>query len=162
MSNLKKWPIFLLSVLLAGGLYVASYLAYAHVKIFYDPSWESDCNFSATFNCDVVNTSEYSELLGLPIALYAVPVYAVLLWLSLGALLRRRGEDARAQLGLIALAGAGALLYSLFLAAVSAFVSAVAAGRVTAASAHDFTTDAGTRATAQMMTSVRRLPRYRS
>lgn len=38
------------------------------VNIHYDLTDESFCNFGQTFNCDIVNGSEYSELFGVPVA----------------------------------------------------------------------------------------------
>lgn len=40
------------------------------------------CDFSQKFSCDIVNRSEYSELVGIPVAGIGVVGYAALLFLS--------------------------------------------------------------------------------
>jgi vitamin-K-epoxide reductase (warfarin-sensitive) len=40
------------------------------------------CDFSQTFNCDVVNRSEYSEVQGIPVAAIGVLGYATLFFMS--------------------------------------------------------------------------------
>ncbi len=49
----------------------------------YAPSATEFCDLSATFNCDFVNRSVYSEVLGIPVALFGVLGYLLLLGLSL-------------------------------------------------------------------------------
>jgi uncharacterized membrane protein len=72
------------------------------------------CTESAEVNCDVVNTSEYSELVGIPIATWAIPFYATLLVLAILAL---RGRDGARTI----LVGAAvvAVAYSIFLFTIS-------------------------------------------
>lgn len=41
------------------------------------------CALNATFNCDVVNRSAYSQFLGVPVALIGLGGYMLLLWLAL-------------------------------------------------------------------------------
>jgi protein-disulfide isomerase/uncharacterized membrane protein len=72
------------------------------------------CTADKAVNCNVVNTSEYSEFLGVPIATWGAGLYALVAWL---AFLGLRGQ-AR-TLGLIAVLGAGATVYSGFLFYVS-------------------------------------------
>jgi vitamin-K-epoxide reductase (warfarin-sensitive) len=40
------------------------------------------CDFSQRFSCDIVNRSEYSAIMGIPVAGIGVLGYAVLFWLS--------------------------------------------------------------------------------
>jgi protein-disulfide isomerase/uncharacterized membrane protein len=72
------------------------------------------CTESAEVNCDVVNTSAYSELLGVPIATWSIPFYATILALALLAL---RGRDGARTI--VVGAGVGAVAYSIFLFAIS-------------------------------------------
>lgn len=70
------------------------------------------CTESAAVNCDIVNTSAYSELLGVPIATLAIPFYATVLLLAILALRGRSG--ARSMLlgmGALAVAYSGFLYY---------------------------------------------------
>ncbi len=60
------------------GIVVAGYLAVQH-----NSPDTSVCNISQTFNCDIVNRSQYSEVAGVSIALFGVAYYAVMAWLGL-------------------------------------------------------------------------------
>src|SRR6185369_15027736 len=72
------------------------------------------CTESAEVNCDIVNTSEYSEIGGVPLATFAIPFYASVLLLAIQGLRKKDGVEP-----LIAGAGAFATGYSIFLFAVS-------------------------------------------
>lgn len=106
---------------LAVGLGLGGYLTYTHVRLLFDNTYVSDCNFSTTLNCDVVNTSDYSELFGIPIALFAIPTYLVIAFL-VGKSFRKRGEDEQVPLGLAFASSSLTVLTSFFLAGVSVFV----------------------------------------
>lgn len=77
------------------GVILSAYLVHHKLNILYDPSYVSGCNINQSINCDKVNTSEWSELFGLPISLYGVPLYGLMIWLAASALmvLRSRRED---------------------------------------------------------------------
>lgn len=79
-----------LGLLLLAGVGIAVYLARHHENQLYgDPSVRlANCPQSETVDCEAVNTSAWSELLGVPIAAYAVPTYL----LVLGLLWRGRRE----------------------------------------------------------------------
>jgi uncharacterized membrane protein len=72
------------------------------------------CDFSQKFSCDIVNRSEYSTLLGIPVAVIGVAGYAVLFALS--TLLRSREQTRDWLLG-AALAGLGFALYLTYIEA---------------------------------------------
>jgi uncharacterized membrane protein len=74
------------------------------------------CDFNQKFSCDIVNRSEYSTLLGIPVALIGVAGYALLFALS--TLLRRRDETPN-RLLIAALAG---FAFALYLTYVEAYV----------------------------------------
>lgn len=74
------------------------------------------CDFNQKFSCDIVNRSEYSTLLGIPVALIGVAGYALLFVLS--TLLRRRDETPN-RLLIAALAG---FAFALYLTYVEAYV----------------------------------------
>jgi len=87
-----KWVML---IAIALGMGVASYLTWSHLQLTYSPkTFESFCNFSETFNCDAVNTSDYSELFGLPIALFAIPTYMALAFLVMRSMGRRNDDEA--------------------------------------------------------------------
>lgn len=107
--------------LLAIGAGLGAYLTYTHLRLLNDKTYESVCDISATLNCDVVNTSDYSELFGLPIALFAVPTYAVLAFLIFRSM-GRRGEHETTPLAFAFGISFLTVLVSIFLAGVSALV----------------------------------------
>src|SRR5262245_62739688 len=93
-----------LSAVLALGLAVAGTLTLHHEnQVYGDASVVlSNCPETETINCNTVNTSEWSEVMGVPIAAFAIPTYLivlVLVWKSR----RRPGDLAQAfAIGLLA------------------------------------------------------------
>ena len=82
----------------------------------YAKSTTTYCDFGEKFNCDVVNRSEYSTLMGIPVAAIGVGGYALLLILS--TYYRSRAETPT-RLLIAALAGLG---FALYLTYVEAYV----------------------------------------
>jgi uncharacterized membrane protein len=72
------------------------------------------CDFSQKFSCDIVNRSEYSTLLGIPVALIGVAGYAMLFVLS--SFFQAREQTPDWLLG-AALAGLGFALYLTYIEA---------------------------------------------
>ncbi|MBC8292178.1 MAG: thioredoxin domain-containing protein [Proteobacteria bacterium] len=109
----------------AVGFAVAVFLVRHKLKLGLDPSYVSSCNLGGALNCDKVNASSYSEFLGLPIALYAAPIYALMAFLAVQALSAIKTatsvslQQARLVLQSTALLALIAVVYSLFLAWVS-------------------------------------------
>lgn len=64
MSTSVKIMLAAIVIMALAGMADSSYA----VKLHYTTEGDSFCNVSETFNCDVVNTSEYSELFGIPVA----------------------------------------------------------------------------------------------
>lgn len=108
------WAVLLVSAGLAG------WLAWSHLHLAHGVgAFDSGCAIDATFDCDAVNTSDWSELFGVPISLYALPMYAAMAWFAwVGLDSGRRGARARGLL--VVLAGWNAAV-SLYLLAVMAF-----------------------------------------
>ncbi len=75
------------------------------------------CDLNQTFNCDFVNRSVYSELMGVPVALIGLLGYLVLFGLS-----ARGGRPVMALQFAAAIIGLG---FALYLAYVEAYVLAV-------------------------------------
>ena len=63
-----------IALIAVGGIAVSSVALYEH----FATSTTSFCNFSDTFNCDLVNRSAYSTVLGVPVALIGVVGYMLL------------------------------------------------------------------------------------
>ena len=102
-----------IAVLALAGLFVALYLWLHKLGVI----GELRCG---TGGCDTVQASRYAEFLGLPVALYGVAGYAVLLAVSLvgvqPAYAAQRGPD----VALAALASLG-FLFTLYLTALELF-----------------------------------------
>jgi vitamin-K-epoxide reductase (warfarin-sensitive) len=73
------------------------------------------CDFSQKFSCDIVNRSEYSSIMGLPVAGIGVAGYAVLLVLS--TFFRTRTETPNRLLA----ASTAGLAFSLYLTYIEAY-----------------------------------------
>ena len=76
------------------------------------------CDLGETFNCDIVNRSTYSVVLGVPVALIGILGYLSLL--ALATLYRRKAETP-AMLLIASLAGLG---FALYLTYIEGFVLA--------------------------------------
>lgn len=63
-----------IALVAVAGIAVSSVSLYEH----FATSTTSFCNFSDTFNCDLVNRSQYSTLLGVPVALIGIVGYLLL------------------------------------------------------------------------------------
>jgi len=105
----------LLTLLLASGVAIAARLVIHHeVQIYGDATaGPLNCPQTETINCEVVNTSPWSELGGVPIAAFALPTYLVVLGLVLA------GSRRDALLSYAFCIGLLAVLYSGFLFWVS-------------------------------------------
>jgi thiol-disulfide isomerase/thioredoxin/uncharacterized membrane protein len=75
----------LLAILLLAGIAMAVRLVRHHeVQVYGDASEAlENCPETETINCEAVNTSAWSEFLGVPIAAFAVPTYLLVLGLAL-------------------------------------------------------------------------------
>ncbi len=115
----RPWALQALLLVLAVAAGIAAYLGWAHIQLAHGAgAFESLCAVGETFDCDRVNTSRYAKLLGLPISLWALPVYAAMALLALrGRAADERGRKARG--GLVLLAGWNVLV-SVALGGISA------------------------------------------
>ena len=68
----------LVAILAVGGIVVSS----VSLKHHYATSKTEFCDIGNTFNCDIVNRSEYSEILGISVALIGMVGYAAILGLA--------------------------------------------------------------------------------
>lgn len=111
------WSIPILYGLFLVGVLIAATLTWHHENHLYgDASAQLKyCSETALVSCDAVNSSQYSELVGIPIALFAIPFYVVLLGL---VFYRHRNRTA---LTWVLVAGLTALVVSLILAGISYF-----------------------------------------
>jgi len=99
------------------GIAASVYMAWHHEVTIYSPEGARivGCDEGAGVNCDLVNTSEWSEILGVPIALFGIPTYLVLGFLAVLGWRRRQ----RQALGYAFSISVLTVLYSAFLFTVS-------------------------------------------
>lgn len=102
-------------VAMIAGMGASLYLANQHIAV--DAGAVSICSVSETFDCDKVNTSKYSELFGVPVALYGLGFYFAVAYATF---MRRMGRGKLAGLArVLTVAGVGAVAYAALLAWVS-------------------------------------------
>jgi uncharacterized membrane protein len=114
ISNAVRRVFVAIAVLALAGIVVSSVSLHHH----YGTSATSYCDFGESFNCDIVNRSIYSTILGVPDALIGIVGYAALLALST---VYRAKSEAPAMLLIAAVAG---LSFALYLTYIEAFVLA--------------------------------------
>ena len=105
MSPLLRRLFNVLAILAVAGIVVSSVSLQHH----FAKSKTAYCDFGNTFNCDIVNRSEYSTVLGIPVALIGLLGYGVVLVLA-----TRYRDRQETPLRLFAGAGAG-LGFALYL-----------------------------------------------
>jgi protein-disulfide isomerase/uncharacterized membrane protein len=102
-------------VTMLAGMGVSLYLAHQHITVACGEA--SICAVNATFDCDKINTSAWSEMFGVPTALYGFGFYFAV---AFATATRRLGRANLAGLPrLLLAAGVCAMGYSAFLAWVS-------------------------------------------
>ena len=99
--------------LLAVAVMAVSSLSLSH---HYGKSKTSYCDFGESFNCDIVNRSEYSAVAGIPVAGIGIFGYAR------GLFLATFYRDNRDTPGMLSAGGFAGLAFALYLTYVEAFV----------------------------------------
>ena len=121
----RSWPMWILLVLMLFGIGAGVYMTQHHeVQLYGDAESQTEligCVESEKVSCDLVNTSEWSEVLGVPQFTLAIPTYALLAFLSVVAA-RGRWQ----VLPLILALGLFNTAYSVFLG----YISVVELGKV--------------------------------
>ncbi len=115
MSALTPRLMNLVAILAVCGIAVSSVSLQHH----YATSKTAYCDIGETFNCDIVNRSEYSSILGIPVALIGMLGYAALT--ALATVYRERRET---PIMLLSAAAAG-LAFALYLTYIEARVLGV-------------------------------------
>jgi vitamin-K-epoxide reductase (warfarin-sensitive) len=105
----------LIAVLAVCGIVVSSISLQRH----YATSRTEFCDAGETFNCDIVNRSEYSKLLGIPVALIGMLGYGVLVGLATVYSSRRETP------AILFAASAAGLAFALYLTYIEGFVLGV-------------------------------------
>ncbi|MBN1334777.1 MAG: thioredoxin domain-containing protein [Deltaproteobacteria bacterium] len=108
------WGLVLTSL---GGGGVSAYLLRQHVLVL--DGGVSICSINQVFDCDAVNTSRWSEMFGIPVALWGLAFYVAV---AVGSALWRLGRKGyREAPWVLLLMAIGSLFYSLWLAWISHF-----------------------------------------
>jgi uncharacterized membrane protein len=114
MTPAVRRVFMIIAVLALAGMVVSSLSLYHH----FGSTKTTYCDFGENFNCDIVNRSSYSTLLGIPDALIGILGYASLM--SLATVYRSRRDTPK-----VLLAGAVAgLSFALYLTYIEAYVLA--------------------------------------
>jgi uncharacterized membrane protein len=97
------------------GIAVSSFSLDHHFR----KSKTSYCDFGQTFNCDIVNRSEYSTVAGVPVALIGILGYVALL--GFATLYRQKAETP----GILLAGSVAGLAFALYLTYVEKFILGV-------------------------------------
>ena len=116
MSATSKQTTGLLYTLIAALALAGIAVSAVSLQRHYAKSASAFCDFGERFNCDIVNRSEYSTVMGIPVAAIGVAGYAVLF--ALATFYRARMQTP-IRLLLLSLAG---LLFALYLTYVEGHV----------------------------------------
>ena len=114
-SDVTNRLMSVVAILAVCGIVVSSESLQHH----YATSKTAFCDIGDTFNCDVVNRSEYSSILGIPVALIGMLGYAALA--GLATVYRERRETPALLFG----AAAAGLVFALYLTYIEARVLGV-------------------------------------
>ncbi|MGA8308507.1 MAG: vitamin K epoxide reductase family protein [Terriglobales bacterium] len=114
MTPFARRVLLLIAMLALSGVAVSSVSLYHH----YGTSRTAYCDLGENFNCDIVNRSTYSAILGVPVALIGMIGYVALLLL---ATFYRDEAQTPARLTLASMAGLG---FALYLTYIEGFVLA--------------------------------------
>jgi vitamin-K-epoxide reductase (warfarin-sensitive) len=115
MSRTARRMFLIIAILAVLGIAVSSVSLDHH----YRKSKTSFCDFGESFNCDIVNRSEYSTLAGVPVALIGILGYVALL--AFATLYRRKAETP----GILLFASGAGLCFALYLTYVEKFILGV-------------------------------------
>jgi len=115
MSEFTRRLMNLVAILAVLGIAVSS----ASLKQHYAKSKTAYCDFGETFNCDLVNRSQYSEIFGIPVALIGMAGYAALV--GLATVYRERRETPALLFG----GSAAGLAFALYLTYIEEHVLGV-------------------------------------
>ena len=112
MSTTTRRLSLAIAILSVVGILVSSVSLDHHFR----KSKTSYCDFGQSFNCDIVNRSEYSTLAGVPVAFIGILGYAALL--AFATFYREKAETP----AILVLGSVGGLGFALYLTYVEKFI----------------------------------------
>ncbi len=110
--TLHRRLMVVVAVIALAGVAVSSFSLYHHLS----RSKTSFCDIGESFNCELVNRSVYSTVLGVPVALIGILGY--LLILGLATVYREKAETP----AILVIVSAGGLGFALYLTYIEAYV----------------------------------------
>jgi uncharacterized membrane protein len=110
-SKIPRLLMLVIAVLAAAGVAISAFSLHHH----FGHDKTSFCDLGRSFNCDLVNRSEYSVLAGMPVALIGIMGY--LLLLALATIYKQKAETP----ALLLLFSAAGLAFALYLTYVEAY-----------------------------------------
>jgi uncharacterized membrane protein len=114
MTSVSRRVFQLIALLALSGVVVSSVSLHHH----YGTTETSYCDFGASFNCDIVNRSIYSTVLGVPDAMIGILGYGLLL--GLATFYRKKAETPL----MLLIASTAGLGFALYLTYIEKFVLA--------------------------------------
>ena len=114
MTSAARRVFLVIAILALAGIIVSSVSLHHH----YGTSQTNYCDFGTSFNCDIVNRSVYSTVLGIPDALIGILGYGLLL--GLATFYRTKAETPL----LLLIASTAGLGFALYLTYIEKFVLA--------------------------------------
>jgi vitamin-K-epoxide reductase (warfarin-sensitive) len=115
MSAASRRLFLAIAILALLGIAVSSVSLDHHFR----KSKTSYCDFGESFNCDIVNRSEYSTIAGVPVALIGILGYAAIV--AFATFYRAKAETP----AILAVASLGGLGFALYLTYVEKFILSV-------------------------------------
>lgn len=115
-APMRKIIIALILVLNFAGVFFSSYLLNRHIEIKAGSTEKSVCDINDTFNCDAVNSSEYAEIKGIPVAGLGLIYHIILSGLLFLALIHKNQTSSKAHLS-----------FGFFISTLSVIASAIMA-----------------------------------
>jgi len=114
MTSMMRRVFQLIAILALGGVVVSS----VSLRHHYGTTETTYCEFGTSFNCDIVNRSVYSTVLGVPDALIGILGYGLLL--ALATFYRTKAETPY----MLLIASTAGLGFALYLTYIEKFVLA--------------------------------------
>ncbi|MFK7931525.1 MAG: thioredoxin domain-containing protein [Myxococcota bacterium] len=115
------WRLLAMAVVIGSmlfGIGISIYMTMHHEVYMYggpqDQFAIAGCEATEGVSCDIVNTSAWSEVFGVPTFTWAIPTYLALIWAAVRVMMGRRNS-----LWLLVLGGVGTCLFSAFLYYIS-------------------------------------------
>ncbi|MFA6130676.1 MAG: vitamin K epoxide reductase family protein [Patescibacteria group bacterium] len=110
----RKWLLIILLAASSVGIVAAGFSTAAH----WNTGLYGFCELGEYFNCNVVNTSKYAEIMGVPVALFGLLSYTAFFIYGLISL-KKPSLILSTFAGSLAIVGLG---FSLYLSSVEAFI----------------------------------------